>query len=102
MKPMSKTAVFVLIVGVLFHLSCKKSDQIIPNKAPAACAGTDLAIALPADSVTLNGSASSDPDGSISSFLWTKISGPASFNITNSSNARTVVKKLAAGAYQFE
>jgi hypothetical protein len=102
MKRISKTAVFALIIGVLFHLSCKKSDQIIPNKAPAARAGADLAITLPVDSVTLNGTASSDPDGSISSYLWTKISGPKSFNITDSSNARTVVKNLAAGAYQFE
>ena len=47
-------------------------------------------------------SASSDPDGTISEWLWTKISGPASFNITNPRSAKTVVKNLDAGIYQFE
>jgi hypothetical protein len=38
----------------------------------------------------------------ISSYLWTKISGPASSSIMNSRSAKTLVKTLAAGIYQFE
>ena len=72
------------------------------NKPPIAIAGPDQVITLPTDSVSLDGSASSDPDGKISEWLWTKISGPASFNIIKPSDSTTKVKTLVAGTYQFE
>jgi len=59
-------------------------------------------ITLPTDSISLDGSASGDPDGSINSFFWTMISGPASFTISNSSVSNPVVKNLVRGIYQFE
>jgi PKD domain/Kelch motif len=105
MKSILKFAAFILLSGVLFHLSCKKEyscENCKGNKPPIANAGLDHAITLPTDSVSLDGSLSSDPDGSISGYLWTKISGPASFTITNAPAAITVVKNLAAGSYQFE
>ena len=40
-------------------------------------------ITLPTARVSLDGIASSDPDGIMSNRLWTKISGPAFFNMTN-------------------
>ncbi|HWJ91554.1 MAG TPA: T9SS type A sorting domain-containing protein, partial [Flavisolibacter sp.] len=43
-----------------------------------------------------------DPDGSISAYLWTKISGPATFNIVNAASAQTTVQNLTPGTYQFE
>ena len=49
------------------------------NKPPISIAGPDQVIALATDSALLDGSTSSDPDGSISNYLWTKISGPDSF-----------------------
>ena len=52
------------------------------NKPPTAIAGPDQVITLPTDSISLDGRASSDPDGTISEWLWTKISGPASFVIS--------------------
>jgi hypothetical protein len=52
------------------------------NKPPIAVAGPDQVVTLPTDSVSLDGSSSSDPDGRISEWLWTKISGPASFDIS--------------------
>ena len=55
------------------------------NQPPVANAGTDQTITLPINSVTINGSGSSDPDGSISTYLWTKISGPTQFTIGNTS-----------------
>ena len=57
---------------------------------------------MPIDSVLLDGSGSSDPDGTITKLLWTKISGPASFNIIKPSDSTTNVKTLASGTYQFE
>jgi hypothetical protein len=106
MKPILKLATFILLIGVLFHLSCKKETSCEScndkNKPPIAHAGSDQVITLPTDSVSPDGNASSDPDGTISEWLWTKISGPASFAITNTSTAKTIVKNLAAGIYQFE
>ena len=77
-------------------------NPAVANLAPIANAGTDLAITLPVSSVTINGSASSDPDGSISTYLWTKISGPAQFTIGNTTIASTIVSNLTAGSYSFQ
>lgn len=102
---------FLFALTMLIGIACKKEkscencgvhppDSI--NKFPIANAGTDQTINLPTDSVMLDGSASSDPDGTISSFQWTKISGPASFTINNVSAAITAVKNIVAGTYRFE
>jgi hypothetical protein len=50
----------------------------------------------------LDGKSSSDPDGSISSYLWKKISGPVSFSIVSPMDSLTKVKALVAGTYFFE
>lgn len=71
------------------------------NQAPTANAGSNQNITLPINSVTLIGSGS-DPDGSISSYQWTKISGPSQFNIVSSSQAQTVINSLVQGVYQFQ
>jgi hypothetical protein len=72
------------------------------NQPPVARAGADLSITLPTSSAILNGSASSDPDGSITTYLWTKISGPSQFTIGNSAAASTVANNLTAGVYSFQ
>ena len=59
------------------------------KKSPKANAGPDQEITLPTDSVLLDGTTSSDPDGTISEWLWTKISGPASFTVINSSTLQS-------------
>src|SRR5450432_3261210 len=71
------------------------------NQPPVANAGTNSTITLPVNSVTLNGSASSDPDGTISTYTWTKTSGPASYTITNAAAATTTVTNLVQGVYTF-
>jgi hypothetical protein len=90
----------------IFFFACKKDKScegcINGNKPPTAVAGPNQIITLPTDSVSLDGNASSDPDGTISEWLWTKISGPASFIFNNSATAKTVVKNLIVGVYQFE
>ncbi len=90
------------LVGVAVFFSCRKSDHIVPNKPLIAQAGPDQVITLPTDSVLLDGSASTNPDGTISEWLWTKISGPASFTIDNATLSKTMARNLAAGIYQFE
>ncbi|GAO44318.1 hypothetical protein FPE01S_03_03560 [Flavihumibacter petaseus NBRC 106054] len=71
------------------------------NAAPTAAAGSDLFITLPTSSVTLNGSNSSDADGSISTNKWTQISGPSTGTFANSGNASTAVSGLVQGTYVF-
>jgi len=72
-----------------------------PNILTSANAGADKTITLPANSVSLSGS-SSYKYGSVSSYSWTKISGPSSYNIANSSTAFTTISGLVQGVYVFE
>src|SRR5664279_4025273 len=74
----------------------------LTNHPPVACAGSDRTITLPTDTVTLDGSCSTDPDNNIVSYAWTKISGPSSFNIVNVNAVQTQVSNLREGTYQFE
>ena len=72
-----------------------------PNQSPAADAGTDINITLPTNSITLSGSGV-DPDGTIASYRWTKIGGPAQYTIVSSTVAKTSVNNLVQGSYSFE
>jgi len=72
-----------------------------PNQAPVANAGSNINITLPTNSATLNGSASSDPDGTIATYSWSKTSGPATYTIANASTATTALTNLVQGAYVF-
>ncbi|MEP7373100.1 MAG: PKD domain-containing protein [Chitinophagaceae bacterium] len=106
MKLLFQFTALLLLTGAIGYLSCKKEYSCENcrdvNKPPIANAGRDTTIVLPIDSVRLDGSASTDPDGSIINFQWIKISGPASFSINNGAVAKIIVKNLVAGAYQFE
>ena len=106
MKLVIKLITCLLITAILFLNSCQKEysceDCIGNNHPPLAVAGPDTVITLPTDSVLLNGGKSSDPDGKISAWQWTKISGPSSSNITNANVAQTQVIDLVQGVYQFE
>jgi Tol biopolymer transport system component len=109
MKKLTFITVSLLIVVVGLP-SCKKEyykeyyceDCIGNNHPPIAVAGPDTFITLPRDSILLDGSKSSDPDGKISEWQWTKITGPASFTIVSAATAITTVKNLKVGVYQFE
>ncbi len=97
---------FIILIAYLTQTSCIKETScekcLAGNKQPIANAGPDQLITLPTDSVSLDGSASSDPDGRISSYLWTKISGPASFAFTQANASITKVKALVKGVYSIE
>jgi len=51
-------------------------NAAVVNQPPVASAGSNQTISLPQNTLNLNGSGS-DPDGSIASYLWSKVSGPA-------------------------
>lgn len=68
----------------------------VPNSAPIANAGLDQTVAAQT-TVILNGSASSDTDGNITVYQWTKISGPTVLIInSNQAQASFTAPNLAA------
>lgn len=70
------------------------------NNPPVVHAGIDQSIQLPTNQVTLDGSTSTDADGNIVSYQWSKVSGPSTYSITSTS-AVTTVLNLSAGVYVF-
>lgn len=71
------------------------------NIPPVANAGADQTITLPTNSVSITGTASTDADGTISSYAWTKISGPGTYTINFPSSASTTITGMGAGVYVF-
>jgi len=108
MKLKLKAVIYFLLLPFIGFISCKKEyscegcNDNKNNKPPIAVAGPDQVITLPTDSVLLEASSSSDPDGSISSYIWKKISGPASFSIISPTDSVTKIKALMVGTYMFE
>jgi outer membrane lipoprotein-sorting protein len=92
----------ILLAGIIFFASCEKETPASTPRRAIAVAGPDRLVRLPLDSALLDGNRSINPDGIINQWLWTKISGPASSTIVNSSAAKTTVKNLTLGTYQFE
>jgi len=72
-----------------------------PNQPPVANAGADQAIMLPVSSANLNGSASSDPDGVISSYQWQQVSGPSASTLSSTTTANITVSNLVQGVYTY-
>jgi hypothetical protein len=95
---------FVLTVTDNNGATGKDTVEVIVNPAnnqpPTANAGTNQSITLPTNSVTLTGSGI-DPDGTIASYAWNKLSGPANGTITSPSQAQTTVTGMVQGVYQF-
>jgi hypothetical protein len=72
------------------------------NIPPIANAGPSMTIFLPANQATLDGSKSSDPDGSIVSYSWTRISGPSIPGSSGDSTAILSLTGLVAGQYIYQ
>lgn len=101
---MQGTYVFRLIVtdnsGATADAFVTITVNAAPNQLPVANAGSDQTITLPVNTVNLSGSGT-DPDGSISSYAWSKISGPAQYTIVSPAQAQTVINNLLQGVYVF-
>jgi hypothetical protein len=69
---------------------------------PVASAGADQTITLPNNTVSVNGSASYDPNGGNLIYAWSKISGPPSFSITGTTLATANLSNLAQGVYELK
>src|SRR5690606_41946547 len=78
----STTSITNLVMGVyVFRLTVTDDDgataidqvTVTVNAPPVANAGTNTVLTLPTNATTLNGSGSSDPDGTITTYTWTRI-----------------------------
>ncbi len=69
------------------------------NAVPIVSAGSDKNITLPTNTVVISGSAS-DADGTITSYIWTKISGPTA-TLSNENTPTLTLSNLTQGTYIF-
>lgn len=74
----------------------------VANIPPTANAGAPQTITLPTNSVNLSGSLSSDPDGTIVSYVWSKVSGSGTMNPANGNGVNISVTGLTAGASTYK
>jgi len=73
----------------------------VDNYPPTADAEPESqSITLPTNSANLTGSGS-DPDGSITGYAWSKVSGPATYTINSPTSQNTTVSNLVEGTYVF-
>ncbi|HSC52609.1 MAG TPA: PKD domain-containing protein [Phnomibacter sp.] len=99
-----------VVLKVTDNMGATATDEMIltvkqmtpANNAPKAAAGNDKLIHLPTASVVLDGSGSSDTDGTISSGSWTQISGPSAAQLSNANTLQCTASGLEAGIYKFQ
>ena len=106
-KGFSVTGVYQFVMTVTDNKGATGKDTVAVtinpvNVPPVAYAGADTTITLPDNSMILDGSGSTDADGTIVSYHWVEIS-PNSFKsgIANANESQANVSGLKAGVYQF-
>jgi len=78
------------------------TNPVPGNKAPIARAGEDRTIPMSWNYFPqINGTTSTDPDGWIKAFQWTKVSGPSQYTIVSPNAGLTKLNNLVAGTYVF-
>ncbi|HUW85162.1 MAG TPA: right-handed parallel beta-helix repeat-containing protein [Phycisphaerae bacterium] len=83
------------------------ADEADPNanQSPSVDAGSDQAITLPVDTVSLDGTVSDDglpdPPGALTTF-WTKLSGPGTVSFGDPNAVDTTATFSAAGNYELQ
>jgi hypothetical protein len=104
-KLLKEISILIVIIIVTFFSACRKNYRCRTcqdsNKPPIADAGNDTTIKLPVNSILLDASRSSD-DVSIMTYHWTRLTGPASFKISNENASQTLVTELTVGEYIIE
>lgn len=75
--------------------------NVISNFEPVANAGSPIVMNQPSSSTKLNGSGSSDPDGTLISYKWSQVAGPSPASFTNETSAIATVSSLQVGTYTF-
>lgn len=75
--------------------------NIPPPTLPTAQAGPAQNIQLPTTTALMAGSGTPGAGQTITSYLWTYVSGPLNFTITNPASATTTITGLVLGDYHF-
>nr|XP_021322651.1 dyslexia-associated protein KIAA0319 isoform X3 [Danio rerio] len=78
------------------------SVTVLPaNRAPVAVTGPDIQLLLPVNSITLNGSGSTD-DQAISRYQWDVMSGPPGLKMKDANKAVAIATGLRSGIYKLK
>lgn len=72
------------------------------NQNPLAVPGPSMTIALPVNSVKLDGSQSTDPNGFITGYSWSQLNGPSVATLTDTNRVAPTMSDLQAGEYIFQ
>jgi hypothetical protein len=83
--------------GVAYDIGSYEFQAVSTVTPITVSAGANQAITLPVNSVTLKGTASG---GTITSYAWTKVSGPTA-TLSNATTANLSVSNMLAGTYVF-
>ncbi len=87
-----------MVAEKIWDTICRRND--IP---PVARAGNDTSITAASPPITLNGSLSTDADGTIVSYNWAKIVGPATGGIVgNAAGAVASASSFVSGLYKYQ
>lgn len=86
----------------VFEWFLGNAKNLAPNTLPVANAGPDKTITLPLSSVSLNGSLSTDADGTIVRTSWKMIQSPGGGWMQSPDAITTNVHYLSQGVYKFE
>ncbi|MGB5930978.1 MAG: T9SS type A sorting domain-containing protein, partial [Cyclobacteriaceae bacterium] len=84
----------------LLRYEFENGEVVVSNFPPEVNAGDDLELNLPLDPIILNGTAT-DPDGTVVSYLWKQVSGPAGPILENYNSPEVTVKNFRPGTYLF-
>ncbi|MCF6407280.1 T9SS type A sorting domain-containing protein [Chitinophaga filiformis] len=82
-----------------------QNNDSLPNVLPVARVGNDTTILSSSGVANLNGSTSTDSDGTIVRYVWRKISGPAGGTIATpfgTASSTTVSGLTTAGVYKYQ
>lgn len=86
----------------VFEWFLGQAKNLAINTLPVANAGADRTITLPLSSIALNGSLSTDADGSIVRGSWRMIQSPGGGWMENANALTTNVHYMSQGVYKFE
>ena len=86
----------------VFEWFLGQAKNLPANAIPVANAGPDRTVTLPLSSVSLNGSSSTDIDGTIVRASWTIIQSPGGGWMQNANTINANAHNLSQGVYRFE